>query len=55
VNYIFFTKRTSLIFLITLTTGLLNILLSYLFVKNFGISGGAISLCLINFVSYLLS
>ena len=55
VNYIFFTKRTSLIFLITLTTGLLNILLSYLFVKNFGISGGAISLCVINFIGYLLS
>ena len=55
VNYIFFTKRTHLIFLITLTTGLLNILLSYLFVMKFGIVGGAISLCVINFIGYLLS
>jgi O-antigen/teichoic acid export membrane protein len=55
VNYIFFTKKTHLIFLITLTTGLFNILLSYLFVRNFGIAGGAISLSLINFIGYLLS
>ncbi len=55
VNYIFFTKKTHLIFLITLTTGLLNILLSFLFVRNFGIAGGAISLCVINFIGYLFS
>ena len=55
VNYIFFTKKTQLIFLITLTTGLLNIFLSYLFVTKFGIAGGAISLCVINFIAYLLS
>ena len=55
VNYIFFTKRTHLIFLITLTTGLLNVLLSYFFVMKFGISGGALSLCVINFIGYLLS
>lgn len=55
VNYIFFTKKTHLIFLITLTTGGLNILFSYMFISSYGIAGGAISLCIINFLGYLLS
>jgi O-antigen/teichoic acid export membrane protein len=55
VNYIFFTKNTQYIFYITLSTGLLNILLSYLLVSSLGIVGGAVSLCIINFLGYLLS
>lgn len=55
VNYIFFIKKTYIIFFITLTTGGLNILFSYIFVSAYGIVGGAISLCIINFLGYLLS
>lgn len=55
VNYIFYTKKTYLIFLITMMTGLLNIALSYLFVEMYGIMGGALSLCIINLVGYIIS
>ena len=55
VNYIFYTKNTHLIFIITMTTGLLNIALSYLFIEMYGVMGGALSLCVINFVGYLIS
>jgi len=55
VNYIFYTKKTYLIFIITMTTGILNILLSYLFINKYGLVGGALSLCLINLIGYLMS
>ena len=55
VNYIFYTKKTYLIFLITMTTGLLNIALSYLFIEMYGLMGGALSLCIINLVGYVVS
>ena len=55
VNYIFFTKKTHLIFMITMTTGILNIVLGYLFINKYGLMGGALSLCLINFLGYLMS
>jgi O-antigen/teichoic acid export membrane protein len=55
VNYIFYTKKTHFIFFITMTTGLLNIVLSYLFINMYGLMGGALSLCVINFIGYLLS
>ena len=38
-----------------MTTGLLNIALSYLFIEMYGVMGGALSLCVINFVGYLIS
>ena len=37
VNYIFFAKKTHLIFLITVTAGLLNLPLTYYFVKSYGL------------------
>jgi O-antigen/teichoic acid export membrane protein len=55
VNYIFYTKKTYLIFIITMSTGILNIVLSYLFIKQYGLMGGALSLCLINLIGYLMS
>lgn len=55
VNYIFYEKKTHIILLITLTTGSLNIGLSYLFVGLYGIWGGALSLCIVNVVGYILS
>jgi O-antigen/teichoic acid export membrane protein len=55
VNYIFYTKKTYLIFIITMTTGILNVVLGYSFVKLYGLAGAALSLCLINLVGYLMS
>jgi len=55
VNYIFYTKKTHFIFFITMTTGLLNIALSYLFIDMYGLIGGALSLSIINLLGYLLS
>ncbi|MEQ8523507.1 oligosaccharide flippase family protein [Gracilimonas sp.] len=55
VNYIFYSKKTHLILIITLTTGTLNIILSYLFVEWYGLKGGALSLLIINVVGYLIS
>ncbi len=55
VNYIFFVKKTHLVFIITTISGLLNIFFSYFLVKKFGISGGAISMCIINLIAYLIS
>lgn len=55
VNYIFYTKKTYLIFLITVTSGLLNLPLTYYFVKLYGIMGGSLSLFLVNICSYLIA
>lgn len=55
VNYIFYTKKTYLITIITIIMGLVNIGTSYLFVKKFGLSGAGLSLCITNFLGYLIS
>lgn len=55
VNYIFFTKKTHLIFIITTISGMLNVIFSYFFVSKYGISGGAFSMCIINLIAYLIS
>ena len=40
-NYVFFTKKTYIIMSITLTMGLINIIIVYYLVKSFGIVGAA--------------
>ncbi len=55
VNYIFYTKKTQYIFLITLTAGILNVVLSYFTVKMWGLIGGALSLFLTNVTSFFLA
>ncbi|MFZ7791693.1 lipopolysaccharide biosynthesis protein [Acinetobacter lwoffii] len=42
-NYIFFTKKTKLLAMITFTSGLVNIPLTYMLVKYYGIEGAAYS------------
>lgn len=54
VNYIIFTKKTILVTKITISTGILNIILAYLFIKNFGLVGAAYSLLIINLIQYVL-
>jgi O-antigen/teichoic acid export membrane protein len=53
VNYLFFKNRTDLIFLITITSGILNIILSYFFILNFGLIGAGFSLILSNLFTYI--
>ncbi|MFZ2410220.1 MAG: hypothetical protein WAW23_01485, partial [Candidatus Methanoperedens sp.] len=55
VNYIFYTKKTHLILLITMTSGALNIILSYYFIKFYGLMGASLSLFVINVCCYLLA
>jgi O-antigen/teichoic acid export membrane protein len=55
VNYIFFKKKTHLIFFITMITGILNIGLTYYLVKQVGLSGAGIAFCIINIIGYLIS
>lgn len=40
-NYIFFSKRTGLLSLVTIFSGLLNLILLLLLIKNFGLQGAA--------------
>jgi O-antigen/teichoic acid export membrane protein len=54
VNYLFFKNRTDLVFVITLTSGILNILLSYFLIREFGIIGAGMSLLVSNIYSYLI-
>ncbi|MAO66099.1 MAG: hypothetical protein CL666_13980 [Balneola sp.] len=55
VNYIMFTKKTLKITQITLSTGVLNLILAYYMTVYFGIVGTAYSLLIINFLQYVLT
>ena len=55
VNYIFFTKRTLQITKITFFTGVLNILLAFILIKNYGLIGAAYSLLIINIIQYIMA
>lgn len=55
VNYIFYTKRTFNITQITLTTGILNVILSYFMIQKFGLVGAAYTMLFISFLQYILS
>jgi len=55
VNYIMFTKKTLRITQITLSTGLLNLVLAYFMTIYFGVIGAAYSLLIINTIQYLLT
>ena len=53
VNYIMFTKKTLNVTKITLSTGVLNLGLSYYLVSSFGIMGAAYALLLVNALQYI--
>lgn len=55
VNYIMFTKKTLNITTITISTGLMNIILAYFLTINYGIIGTAYSLLIIKLIQYLLT
>lgn len=53
VNYIFFTKKTIYILIITLTLGVINVVLSYIFINLYGAVAGAIVFMLTQFFGYI--
>lgn len=54
-NYIFFSRRTGLLSLMTLVSGLLNVVLLVLLIGRFGLEGAAYSFCIAMAVRFLLT
>lgn len=52
-NYIFYSKETKLLSLVTILTGLLNLLLLYILIPQFGLKGAAWSLCFSTFCRFV--
>ncbi len=55
VNYLFYEKKTNIIFMITILTGILNIPLTYFLIQEKGLAGAGIAFLLVNIFSYFLS
>lgn len=54
-NYIFYSKRTGSLSLVTLSSGMLNVILLVLLIPFMGLKGAAISFCLANATRFLLT
>lgn len=54
-NYIFFSKRTGLLSLATITSGLINVVLLVLLIGAFGLEGAAYSFCIAMAVRFFLT
>jgi len=54
-NYIFYFKESKKIAIITFSTGLLHVFLSYQFIKLYGIQGAAIASLLSYFITFVLT
>jgi O-antigen/teichoic acid export membrane protein len=54
-NYIFYSKETKLLSLVTIASGILNVILLYALIPTFGIKGAAFASCLSMFVRFLLT
>lgn len=54
-NYIFFSKRTGLLSLATIVSGLINVALLFLFIGTFGLEGAAYSFCIAMATRFLLT
>ena len=53
-NYIFYSKRTGMLSVATISSGLINIALLYILVRNYGIKGAAIAFCMSMLIRFLL-
>ena len=52
-NYIFYTKKTKFLAIITFASGLINIPLTYVFVKYYGLEGAAYSFLGVQFIFFI--
>ena len=53
VNYIFYAKRSKLLFLITFSCSMLQVLLSYFMIRKLGAMGGVYSTVIVSFVNFI--
>lgn len=54
-NYIFFSKRTVLLSLVTISSGLINVALLLLLIGHFGLEGAAYAFCIAMAIRFLLT
>lgn len=54
-NYIFYSKKTARLSLITIASGIINIVLLIILIKNFGLTGVAISFLISKVIQFLLT
>ena len=54
-NYIFYSKETKLLSLVTIFTGALNVLLLYVLIPIFGLKGAAYSFCISMSIRFLVT
>jgi len=54
-NYIFFSKRTGLLSLVTMFSGLLNVALLFFLIGTYGLEGAAYSFCIAMAIRFLLT
>ncbi|NQY83475.1 MAG: oligosaccharide flippase family protein [Alcanivorax sp.] len=54
-NYIFFSKRTGLLSLVTIASGLINVALLFVLIGTFGLEGAAYSFCIAMAIRFLLT
>lgn len=54
-NYIFFSKKTGMLALITISTGLINVVLLFVLVDTFGLIGAAISFAICKFIQFIMT
>lgn len=52
VNYLFFIKKTKILALITFSCSLIQIVLSYILIKNYGAVGCAYATCIVSFINF---
>lgn len=52
-NYMFFSKKTGMLALVTISTGLINVFLLFIFVDHFGLIGAAISFSVAKLIQFL--
>ncbi|CAN5667913.1 oligosaccharide flippase family protein [soil metagenome] len=55
VNYIFYEKKTQYIFYITIISGIITVLLSFIFIKSYGAIGAGYAITIGFFCSYILA
>lgn len=54
-NYIFFSKRTGLLSLVTIASGCINVVLLFLLIGAYGLEGAAYSFCISMLIRFLLT
>ncbi|EGR3365044.1 polysaccharide biosynthesis protein [Vibrio parahaemolyticus] len=54
-NYVFYVKKTGMLSIITISSGILNLILLYILVPDFGLQGAAVSFAFSKFIQFLVT